>query len=426
MELQNAKGTRDFPPEEKILRDEVVGKLKRVFESYGFNPLETPTFEKIEVLTAKFAGGEEILKEIFRLSDQGQRELGLRYDLTVPFARFIGMNPTLKMPYKRYQIERVYRDGPIKLGRYREFYQCDVDVVGIKSMSADAEMLALMGDVFTALGMDVTIEFSNRKLLDAIMKKAEVPEEKRTAVMLSLDKLKKIGMEEVKKELLGKGFSSEMIDNVMKYFFIGEKSNEKKVEKLKELLGENQGLKEIGEVLSYAKEMKLKKVILNISLARGLAYYTGTVFEAFINNSEITSSVAGGGRYDKMIGAYLESKQEYPAAGVSFGLEVISDYMKLAKKEMKKSVGDVYVCPIKTSCFGIVRELREAGLNADMDLVGKGISKNLEFANKYGIPYVIIVGETEMKEGKVQLKDMKEGKQELVSLKKAISIIKKQ
>ena len=201
MAVDVVKGTRDFPPEVMIIRQRIADIVRKVFESYGFNPLETPTFEYYETLASKFAGGSDILKETYKFTDQGQRELALRYDLTVPFSRFIAMNPMLRLPFKRYQIGPVFRDGPIKSGRYREFTQMDVDVVGSSSMLSDAEIIQLTLDVFRKLKIDAIIKINNRKLLDEMMEYSGIPGEKRASVILSIDKLEKIGLEGVRKEL---------------------------------------------------------------------------------------------------------------------------------------------------------------------------------------------------------------------------------
>ena len=201
MDLQLPKGTRDFAPEEKIVRDKVVNTLKESFELYGFAPLETPVFEKFDVLSSKYTGGAEILKETFKLKDQGGRDLGLRYDLTVPLARYVAMNPNLKMPFKRYEIGRVFRDGPVSKDRIREFTQCDVDTIGSESMLADAEMLAIASEIFSKLNLKFIIRVNNRKILDAILENFNIQKEKRETVILSIDKLDKIGNEEVRKEL---------------------------------------------------------------------------------------------------------------------------------------------------------------------------------------------------------------------------------
>src|SRR3989338_7796949 len=214
MELQTARGTRDFLPEDKILREEIANKIRKVFELYGYSPLETPEIERFEILASKYAGGEEILKEVFKLKDQGGRDLALRYDLTVPLARVIAMNPTLKMPFKRYQIDKVFRDGPIEKGRVREFCQCDVDVIGISQMSADAEMLAIAQDVFKALQLNVIIKVNNRKILDAMMDAVGITQDKND-ILLTIDKLYKIERSGVEKELAEKGMKPAVIKQLL-------------------------------------------------------------------------------------------------------------------------------------------------------------------------------------------------------------------
>ncbi|MFC2135639.1 histidine--tRNA ligase [Bacteroidota bacterium] len=425
MKLMNARGVRDFPPEEKIIRQEIVDSLRTTFEEYGFNPIETPAIERLDVLSSKYAGGTEILKETFKFRDQGKRDLCLRYDLTVPFARFVGMNPNLKMPFKRYQIGRVYRDGPIKLGRYREFWQCDVDVVGTKSMLAEAELLDIASKVFKKLGFKVILKVSNRKVLDGIMESSGIKEIKWTDAILTIDKLEKFGKTEVVKELKSKGIDDKAIKKV---FGIIQKqdTNKKTIDNLKLFLKEGigaEGLAEMEELLKYLRSLKVT-IDFDPSLARGLAYYTGPVFEVFLKDSKIKSAVAGGGRYDNLIGDFLEKKDSYPATGISFGLEVITD--ALSAKEKKKSVVDVYIISIKTPAesLKIAKELRNAGIKTDMDIVGRGISKNLDYANTYNIPYVLFVGQQELAKKKVKLRDMKSGKEQLLSVDEVIKKLK--
>lgn len=413
MELQNAKGTRDIPPEEKIVKQQIVDTLKSAFELYGFSPLETPVLERYDIISAKYAGGSEILKETFKLKDQGGRQLSLRYDLTVPFARFVGMNPNLKMPFKRYQIGEVFRDGPIKLGRYREFWQCDADVVGVKSMKADAEIIALTQDIFKKLGFDFVIKLNSRKILDAVLDYAGVKEEKRIGAILAIDKLEKSGTAEVKKELKSAGISDSSIKKIMVLIAL-KGTNRQKLAKLKELLNENEGIKEVEEILSYVNIPNLE---FSPSLARGLAYYTGTIFEVFLKIPEIKSAVAAGGRYDEMIGKFLGSG-DYPAVGIAFGLDVIMDAVKLKQPFEKKAVTDVYIIPIQlfSESFKVAEELRKAGIKADIDLIGRGPSKNLDYVNAMKIPYVLFIGPDELKKKKVKLRDMKSGKEEFLSV----------
>jgi len=427
MALEMAKGVRDFPPEEKIVRQEVVGRLTDVFERYGFSPLETPGIERMEILSAKFAAGEgsDVQKEIFQLSDQGGRKLGLRFDLTVPLARFLAMNPRLRMPFKRYEIGRTYRDGPIKLGRYREFWQCDVDTVGCKSMMAEAELMKLSLDVFTELKLDAYLELNNRKLLNGIMDYAGVAEDRRPAAIIAVDKLRKLGVEEVKKELLTAEIADKSIERLLEVFGLQDsKANNSFAELLKELRTRIQaplgieGMNELEELFAYFTEEELKRIKLNISLARGLSYYTGTVFEGFLNNSKVTSSICGGGRYDNMIGLYMEGKSEMPAVGISFGLEPITEALKLEQKEPKKTVAQVIVSPIKApkEGFRIAKLLRDAGIKVEMDLLGRNVSKNLESADKLGIPYAVIFGEDELSKGIVKVKNMKTGEEQEVKI----------
>jgi histidyl-tRNA synthetase len=417
MKLERAKGVRDFAPEEKIVRQEIVEQIRQIFELYGFSPLETPILERLDVLSAKYAGGADILKETFKLKDQGGRELGLRYDLTVPLARFIGMNPGIKMPFKRYQIGSVFRDGPIKLGRYREFWQCDVDVVGVDSMKADAEIVSLTQDVFSKLGLDIVIKINNRKILDSILDEVGVKKEKRTSAILAIDKLEKFGAAEVKEELKAAKLSDFGIKKLMKLLSI------KDISKLKEQLKDMQGINEINELMGYIGKTDVE---FTPSLARGLSYYTGTIFEVFLKKSKITSAVAAGGRYDEMIGKFIGPQRIIPAVGIAFGLDVIMDAVQLKQKPGQKTVTKVYIIPIQTfkESFRIAQQLRNEGIKTDIDLSGRGPSKNLNYANAMNIPYVIFIGEEELKQQKVKLKDMKSGKEELLDISRLLKVLK--
>ncbi len=422
MKLEKAKGTRDLLPSEAIPRQEILDKLRKTFELYGFSPAETPILERYETLASKYAGGAEILKETFKLKDQGDRELGLRYDLTVPLCRLVGMNPQIKMPFKRYQIGPVFRDGPVNLGRYREFYQCDIDIIGSKSMLADAELLSLASDVFKDLKLKVNLNVNNIKLLNSILDYANIKNNK-DSVLLTLDKLDKLGLEAVKAELKQKNVPESSIKKLIEIINL-KGNNEAKIKKLKTTLKDLAGLSEIEELSKYCKSFKVD-FELNLWLARGLSYYTGTIFEIKLIDSEITSSVGGGGRYDKIIGNFLESNQEYPAVGISFGIERIYDAIK--KDQNKQTVVQAFVIPIgvQEKAIPILQKLRESEINAEMDLSDRGISKNLNYANALNIPYVLFVGEKELKAKKVKLKDMKSGKEELIALESAIKKIKK-
>jgi len=427
MKLMTARGVRDFAPEDKILRNKVVEKLKIVFEKYGYSPLETPLVERLEVLTAKAGGNADadVSKEMFTFKDQGERSLGLRFELTLSFARFIGMNPSMKLPFKRYEFGPVFRDGPIKLGRYRQFWQCDVDVVGAKVGLADSELIALALDVFDSLEVDAELFVNNRKILKGIIQYAGIDLKEADSVIISIDKLDKIGPDGVREELESKGLEDTQIAKALSVFSMSGSASEK-FSMLRGILKDGvgkEGLDELELVLSHIKD---KRVIFNPSLARGLGYYTGTIFEGYVKNSKVTSSICGGGRYDEMISKLLNSDKEYPCIGISFGLDILNDVMKESKQSAEKTVTEVFVIPIKTEkeCFKIVQDLRKKGIKADLDIMQRGISKNLDFANAQGISYVIFAGQRELDEGKVKLKNMVSGKEEMLSLKDVFKKLK--
>ncbi|MBD3202690.1 histidine--tRNA ligase, partial [Candidatus Woesearchaeota archaeon] len=391
---------------------------------------ETPVIERLDNLKAKFAAGEEsdAFKEIFTFKDQGERDLGLRFELTLSLCRFIAMNPNIKLPFKRYEIGRVYRDGPVKLGRMREFWQCDVDIIGSDSMLADAQVLAIVKEVFNKLDFEITIEVSNRKLLNGILEYSGVSEEKRHSAMISIDKLKKIGAEEVNTELKEKGIKKQAIERINKILNI-KGTRDSRIDKLKKLIDNDtgkQGIKELEELFEYLDFLKVKSYEFNHTLARGLGYYTGPIYEAFLKDSKITSSVVGGGRYDEYIGNFLGKTREIPATGLSFGLEPITEAVKLRQKEFPKSVSQVFIIPIgtKEKSLEILQTLRKAGINVETDVMKRGISKNLDYANVMGIPYVIFIGENELKQDSVKLKHMKSGKEEMVKLDELVSSLK--
>src|SRR3989338_9221421 len=293
MKLELAKGVRDIPPEEKILKDKVLEIIKRAFQLSGFVPLETPTIERYETLAAKFGSGQEsdALKETFKLKDQGGRKLGLRFELTTSLARFVANNPALKLPFKRYEFGRVFRDGPIKLGRYREFWQCDGDIIGSNSMLADAECIAIIDSVFRKLEFAAVTKINNRKILNGILSQAGITKPK--DALIAIDKLDKIGVEGVSAELKKKGYPDKQVNGVFKLLSPGISLAELKT-KLSGPEGK-QGVDELSELIGYLKQMKIKYQF-DVTLARGQAYYTGTVIESYLKNSSITSSIAGGGR----------------------------------------------------------------------------------------------------------------------------------
>ncbi|NYZ78123.1 histidine--tRNA ligase [Candidatus Micrarchaeota archaeon] len=433
-EMQAVRGTRDVASSEKLARDELVALLKKTFERYGFNPLETPAFENWSVLSAKSAGGEEILKEAYKLTDQGGRALGLRYDLTVPLCRFVADNSRLALPFKRYQIASVWRDGPVSSQRWREFLQCDADVVGAAGMIADAECLALANDFFSALGMPFVIKINNRKFLNGVLETAGVPVEKRVGALLSVDKLEKIGREKVVEELekergLEKSAARELLGVLDS---LSGSSSKEFFEKAGKILADksgegSEGLRELRELVRFLDEFGVSEenFSLDASLARGLTYYTGTVFEVVLPGSRVTASVSGGGRYDDLIKAFLGGDRGIPAVGISFGIDRILEALEAAGKPSgRKTVTSVFVIPIGEkalkAALKAVRELRDGGVNCDVDLMQRGVSRNLEYAAKQGARFAAIIGEREAGEGVLTLRDLESGKEEKLSATEAL------
>ncbi len=391
--MELAKGVNDKGPRESIAKQKVVNKIKTFLELYGYNPLQTPIIERESTLTNKFAGGEEILKEIYTLKDQGNRSLALRYDLTVPLARYIRLNKDIKLPFKRYQIGQVFRDGPIKPGRYREFTQFDADIVGSKDVFSDAELLKLAQEVFKSLNLDIVIKYNSREILNEILQKSQIKD--KNSFILTLDKIEKIGEKGVRKELLEKGFDDEKISVALNLIQTDQIKPPKELQKYLDLLGVNADF--------------------TPTLARGLNYYTGTIFEVFLKNSAITSSIAAGGRYDNMIGDMAQG--DYPAVGISFGVDTIVEAIGLGEVTSTK----LLIIPIgeKEGSIKILSELRAKGVSCDLNLKNN-VKKGLSFADSYNIPYVLLVGEEEMQTKKYTLRDMQSGKEQKLSLKDVI------
>jgi len=434
LDIPVLKGTRDYLPNEQIIREKIVGILIDKFKKYGFKPMETAILEYYSVLASKYAGGEEILKETYKLTDQGGRQLGLRYELTIKLAKVIGLNPMIRFPFKRYEIGKVFRDGPVKTGRLREFTQCDVDVVGVKSMAADAEFIAMTFDIFKEIGLDVKVLVNNRKLLNGIMEYVEIPEDKRISTILSLDKLDKIGKDGVIEELRESGISESQIDKLFQVIEGAAGSTQEKIAYFENIITNEigkEGLQELKDFFSYcsAYEVPEDDVIFQPSLARGLAYYTGTMWEVYLKDGTIKSSVAAGGRWDEMIKNFLQSKLDYPAVGMTFGLDVIYESLKQKDFEgfisKKDKIPMVLIIPINTltESLTIAKKLRDAGISTDV-IVEKKLKRALEFADKEGIPYVIIVGKAELEKNVVKIRDMQAQQETEMPLEKVIKILK--
>ena len=408
--LQTPKGTRDFPPEEMKKLQAVLDTARSVFEKYGFEPLETPAFEDYALLSRK--SGEAIKDEIYHFKDKAGRELGLRFDLTVPAARFVAANPGLQKPFKRYQTGRVWRYDNPQAGRYREFWQADADIFGSSSVAADAECLQCFCEVMKSLGFrDFYVRVSNRKVSEALLLSAGVAKEKILDVFRIIDKLDKVGIEGVKKELGEKKlYSEKLIGNLQ----INDLDKAERIVASVEMGA--QGINELKWLMNLAKTLGIGKYIkIDFSLVRGLEYYTGLVFELFAGGR---LSCGGGGRYDKLVEQV--GGRPTPATGISFGLDRVIELMGQKKLFREYGLKRVFVVSVsdstRTMIVKITDSLRKAGINAEADLMERDMKKQLEYADKRGIAYAIIVGEKEMKSGKFVLKDMKTGKQKEMSL----------
>lgn len=425
VELRNLKGTKDFMPREQRLRNEIISKLREIFQCYGYQPLETPIICYYDILSSKYAGGAEILKEVYKFRDQGQRDVGLRYDLTTPLTRVIGMNPMLKLPFKRYEIGKVFRNGPVKTGRNREFIQCDVDSVGIKSIMAEAELMIMAADFYKSINLEVVITFNNRKLLSGLVRSVGISIEEESSAILTLDKLEKIGAGGVRGELLEKGIKAEDIKQLLDYLSLDEEAllNKLRDNPISDITRE--GIEELDQLREYIKLAKIQDICrFSPWLARGLEIYTGTVFEVFLKDRSISSSIGGGGRYDKAIGGFLNDGKEYPAVGITFGLDVIYEALVLKGEGGEAPPVDIYIIPIANDRegFKLLTQLRKSGIAADMEMNNRRVGKSLEYANKQGIPFVIFIGEGEVNRGRVKIKNMKTGEEWEAPIEEVIRI----
>lgn len=418
MNLERVRGVRDFMPKEMILREDVVEKFKKIFKKYGFLPLDTPALEKWELLSSKYAGGAAILEETYNFKDKSGRRIGLRYDLTVPIARVIAMNPDLTMPFKRYQYSKVWRYQEIKPGRLREFYQMDIDTFGTKSMLADAEVIACSIECFKELGFKkFTVRINNRKILESIVKYAGVEKKNTIKCFRAIDKLDKAGLKGVKKELKNYGIKQSSINKIMPLLKI-KGSPETVFKKAKKFIRDKiglEGIKELKEIISYLDIMKTEaKYNIDLSLVRGLDYYTGPIFE--VSAEGLNVSFAGGGRFDEMISKFCG--KEVPAVGISFGIEPITQVLE-KKQKIKQTFTKIYVIPIgntKEKALEITQKLRKTGISVEMDLMEKNISKNLKYINKKGIPYSLIIGPKDLRENQLTVKNMETGKEEKIDI----------
>ncbi len=485
------EGTRDFSPEVVAKRNYIFDTIRKVFVKYGFQPIETPTLEKLSTLTGKYGDeGDKLLFKVLNngdflakankeaLSDMNSSKLissiadrGLRYDLTVPFARYVVMHQNdITFPFKRYQIQPVWRADRPQRGRYREFYQCDVDVVGSNSLVYEAELVQIYDEVFTNLGLDVIIKINNRKILQGIAEYCGQPD-KLVDLTIAIDKIDKIGRIGVQAELLNRGFDPISIGKVFDILSTGneftletdffdnssmrdlegvsaseEQSQRDKSERnladfeealqsLRKVFIENDrigsGLKGIDECLGFFEYFKEKlpnnEIQFDISLARGLNYYTGCIFEVAAKDVKM-GSIGGGGRYDDLTGVF--GLKGVSGVGVSFGADRIYDCLAeldLFPKEIAQSLKLLFVAfdaETHRFAFKCLNETRAAGINSEIYPDATKLKKQMDYANKRGVPYVCLIGSDEMESGILTLKNMETGEQEKMGLEKIIDILR--
>lgn len=450
-----AKGTRDFSPKEMEKRNYIFTTIRKTFEKYGYNEIQTPSFENLNTLTGKY--GEEGDQLIFKILNSGDfkgkinadeyadhssqsltpkiSDKALRYDLTVPFARYVVMHQhEIAFPFKRFQIQPVWRADRPQRGRYREFYQCDADVVGTDSLLNEAEFVVIYKEVLTQLGLkDFNIKFNNRKILSGI---AEMlgREDLIIPMTVAIDKLDKIGVEGVEKELLQRGFSIEQVEQLRPIFTL-KGNNEDKLTTLKKLLATSEiglrGVAEISQVMQYLTQLNpsaLAYFEVDITLARGLNYYTGSIIEVKTNEVAM-GSIGGGGRYDDLTGMF--GLKGISGVGISFGADRIYDVLDELNLFPSKSTVSTQVLitnfdpKAEEYALPILQQLRDAGISAELYPTSSKLKRQMTYADAKNIPFVVLIGDTEMESGQLSLKDMESGHQNSVSQEELIEFLLK-
>lgn len=426
-------GFMELLPKDQILFNKIKDTIRKTYESFGFIPIDTPLIERSEILLAK--GGGETEKQIYRFT-KGDTDMALRFDLTVPLARYVAQHfPNLTFPYRRYHIGKVYRGEKSQRGRFREFYQCDVDIIGNGKLSVvyDAEIPSIIYATFRNLGFeDFTVKINNRKVLNGFFASLNISS---TAdVLRSIDKLEKIGDSGVRAELKELGLPESIVDRILRFIKI-QGSDGEKLEALKALDIANEifreGIEELETVIDYVKSFGVpeKNYMIDLTIARGLDYYTGTVYETFLDDYPEIGSVCSGGRYDNLAEFY--TTQKLPGVGISIGLTRLFYQLNeagLLEGDAPSTLTKVLVVPMDETCneysIKVANILREEGIVSEVHFEEAKVGKKLNYANKLDIPYVILIGEDEIRRQMVSLKDMKTGDQELITIEEAIKTVK--
>ena len=438
------KGTRDFSPEEMMRRTYIFDTIKSVFRLFGYAPLETPSMENLSTLLGKYGEeGDKLLFKILNSGDYGAKlsdeelrqaskicEKGLRYDLTVPFARYVVQHQNeIVFPFKRYQIQPVWRADRPQKGRYREFYQCDVDVIGSKSLLSEVELVDIVARVFSKLGISVTLKMNNRKILFGIAESIGHAD-KMIDITVAIDKLDKIGLDNVKNELRERGIDDEAIAKLQPILELSG-TNEEKLVKLSEVIGSSEtgmvGIEEMRTIFGNVEKLGIGLTPeLDLSLARGLNYYTGAIFEVKANDYQI-GSISGGGRYDDLTGIFGMSGMS--GVGISFGADRIYDVMlglNLFPEELACSTKVLFVnlgAAEEEASMRLLSELRNNEITAEIYPESSKMKKQMEYANRRGIPYVVIIGSNELAQGIATVKNMRTGEQSEVAFAELVSAL---
>ena len=438
------KGTRDFSPEEMMRRTYIFDTIKSVFRLFGYAPLETPSMENLSTLLGKYGDeGDKLLFKILNSGDYGAKlseeelrqaskisEKGLRYDLTVPFARYVVQHQNdIVFPFKRYQIQPVWRADRPQKGRYREFYQCDVDVIGSKSLLSEVELVDIVARVFSKLGISVTLKMNNRKILFGIAESIGHAD-KMIDITVAIDKLDKIGLDNVKNELCERGIDDEAIAKLQPILELSG-TNAEKLTKLEGVIGASEtgmlGIEEMRTIFDNVEKLGINLTPeLDLSLARGLNYYTGAIFEVKANDFQI-GSISGGGRYDDLTGIF--GMPGMSGVGISFGADRIYDVMlglNLFPEELACSTKVLFINLGKAeeeASMRIISKMRNNDIAVEIYPESAKMKKQMEYANRRGIPYVVIIGSEELQRGVATLKDMRSGEQREVSFEELASAL---
>jgi len=428
--FQPPRGTRDYLPEDQLKKNWVVDTVREVYESYGYEPLDTPAFEYMDMLRIK--SGEDILNQVYAFKDKSERELALRFEMTASTVRVVASHRELQKPFKRYMIGPTWRYERPSETRFREFWQADVDIFGVESSIADAEVISAVVEAFSRLGFEgFTIYLNDRRILKSIVELAGFPTENSLDAIRAVDKIKKIGRDGVIEEL--RGISPYEEASIKLLDLVGLKGEPLEVigsakQMLKEYPEGIKGCEALEDLVKYAGAFGFAEYIeVELSLARGLDYYTGPIFEVFAKGYEEYSSIAGGGRYDEIV--ELFGGEPTPATGVSFGVDRVTLILEAKGAFKDLSLGaDVYVAPVNEDvvlkALEITQGLRQAGISTIVDLMGRRLGKQFEYADKKGIPTVVVVGEKDLAEGSVTVRDMKTGDQMKVKIEELLSHLK--